>query len=128
MNRPIGWRVMALIIGLIPLGNRVMAAGAFDATYTGPQHETKSNNSGSCRMLERPSVAVVVKDNVLKYRWGVPIEATVQPDGSFSDVRPGMAFRGAPSVVSTKGKIVGGNLEADIGTDRCAAHLSLKKK
>lgn len=58
----------------------------------------------------------------------LPLETKVGADGSFSADPEGLQMRGAGATYSLKGKIVSGNLEADVGSSACAAHLSLKKK
>ena len=126
MIRVTTWTVLGLMLGQIPMADRTMAAGAFDGTYVGRQRETQNNNSGYCPNLNRDT-RIVVADNVIRYSWGVPLETTVGGDGSFSVDHQGMAVRGASAMISLKGRISGGNLEADVGTPQCAAHLSLKK-
>ena len=71
-------------------------------------------------------MAVTVTDNKFVRHWGIatlPVE--IAPDGTFSSsvVVSNRPLRQA----QIKGKITGGNLEADVGTDLCAAHMSLKK-
>ena len=118
---------LGLALGLIPLANHTMAAGAFDGTYAGQKRETQNNQSGYCHDTNGVTM-LAVKDNVISYRWGVPLEGPVAGDGSFSVEHQGMAMRGAAAMISIKGRISGGNLEADVGSNLCAAHLSLKKK
>jgi hypothetical protein len=116
---------LGLLAGFGPLANHATAAGPFDGTYSGPLRETRNNNSGYCTI---PSATqIVVANGMIKYKWGVPLETTVAADGSFSVDHVGMAMRGAAAMISLKGRITGGTLEADVGSDRCAAHLSLKK-
>jgi hypothetical protein len=119
----------ALIIASLAaaVAGPAVSAGSFDGTYRGNQHETLANNSKDCANLTRDNVVLTVTDNKFVRQWGVatlPVE--IAPDGTFS----------AEVLVSTKprlrqaqikGKITGGNLEADVGTDLCAAHMSLKK-
>ena len=125
-------RVMTLVaaglmLAQVPMAHPSMAAGPFDGTYVGRQIETQNNNSGACQNINRDT-RIIVANNVISYSWGVPLETTVGGDGSFSVDHAGLAVRGAAASVSLKGRISGGNLEADVGGNRCAAHLSLKKK
>jgi hypothetical protein len=119
----------ALIIagfGLAFAGPAV-SAGSFDGTYRGTQHATLNNNSSDCADLNHENTAVTVTDNKFVRHWGVatlPVE--VAPDGTFSAIVV-VSTRPHLRQAQIKGKISGGNLEADIGTDLCAAHLSLKK-
>jgi hypothetical protein len=126
MIRVMTWTVVGLALGPILMASRLIAAGAFDGTYAGRQIETQNNNSGMCQNINKDT-RVVVANNVIRYSWGVPLETTVGGDGSFSVDHAGLAVRGAAASVSLKGRITGGNLEADVGGNRCAAHLSLKK-
>ena len=103
------------------------AASPFDGRYVGPMKATTNDNSGYCKSADHDKVLLVVKDGIVKYKWGVDLEATVAADGSFSDDKPGMMIRGASPTISIKGKITGPKLEADVGSTRCAAHLSLTK-
>jgi hypothetical protein len=118
--------VMGVIPGLLPMGNLAMAAGSFDGTYVGPRRETQNNNSGYCHDTNGPT-RVVISNNVIKFQWGVPLETTIGADGSFSVDHQGMGMRGAQAIISMKGRISGGNLEADVGNNACAIHMSLKK-
>jgi hypothetical protein len=74
---------------------------------------------------------IVVRDNQFERRWGNPANATVRvevaPDGTFNSSASWQEGRTRPRVVTIKGRITGGDLEADMGSDRCAVHLSLKK-
>jgi hypothetical protein len=125
-------RSMILVLLVVAFGQTVIAttavAGAFDGVYTGAQREVQNDNSGFCRNVTRDNVHVTVAADVIKYQWGqLPLETTVRNDGSFSVDRTGLAMRGASPTVSLKGRISGGNLEADVGGIKCSAHLSLKK-
>jgi hypothetical protein len=120
--------VLGLAVGLGPLASGAMAAGPFDGAYTGTQRLTKTNNSGSCQNINRDNLRSTVTDSMVHWKWGgVPLNATIAPDGSFSTTAAGWASRGASGGFSFSGRIVGGNLEADVGSIQCAAHLSLKK-
>jgi len=121
--------VLGLALGLLPLADRAMAAGPYDGVYAGTQRVTKTNNSTQCSTINQDSVKVMVMDNSIRYKWGpVPLQATVANDGSFSVDVAGGASRGYSSSVSFKGRINIGNLEADVGGNICAGHLSLRKQ
>lgn len=78
--------------------------------------------------INKDATRLTVKEGVISYRWAVPIETTVGSDGSFSVDQQGQQVgRGGSNQISFKGKITGGQLEADVGSSRCVAHLSLKK-
>jgi hypothetical protein len=120
------WTVLAIVVGILPTMRPANAAGAFDGTYVGKARQTLSDNGGRCQKLSHDT-RIVITDNAFQYRWVRVMEAKVQPDGSFYVSGPGRAQRGASPSVSIRGQIVGGNLEADVGGDRCADHLSLTK-
>ena len=121
--------VLGLALGLLSLADRAIAAGPFDGVYAGTQRVTKTNNSTQCQNINQDSIKVMVMDNTIRYRWGpVPLQATVANDGSFSVDVSGSASRGYSSSVSFKGKINLGNLEADVGGNICAGHLSMRKQ
>jgi hypothetical protein len=120
--------VLALAVGLAPFANSARAAGPFDGVYAGTQRVTKTNNSTQCAKIDQDNVRIMVMDNTIRYRWGpVPLQATVAGDGSFSVDAAGASSRGFSSSVSFKGRINVGTLEADVGGNICAGHLSLKK-
>jgi hypothetical protein len=103
----------------------VNAAGAFDGVYKGTQQTTKTNNDGACANLDHAATTLTITDNHFTRKWSAVLEVTVAPDGSFQQsVVAGMRPLRTATIT---GKIVSGNLEADIGTDLCSAHLSLKK-
>ncbi len=103
------------------------AASPFDGRYVGPMKATKNDNSGYCKSADHDNSVLIIKDGVVKYTWGVALEAKIAADGSFADDKPGVAIRGASPTISISGKITGPRLEADVGSSRCAAHLSLTK-
>jgi len=120
---------LGLAMGLMPLASGTMAMGLYDGVYAGTQRVTKSDNSTPCQKINQDNIKVMVMDNTLRYRWGpVPLQATVASDGSFSVDVAGSASRGYSSSVSFKGRINLGNLEADVGGNICAGHLSLRKQ
>ena len=128
MTKQIPWIVLTLGLVSVPVGDRAMAASPFDGTYVGAQRETLNNNTGQCMNINKDATRLTVKEGVISYRWAVPIETTVGSDGSFSVDQQGQQVgRGGSNQISFKGKITGGQLEADVGSSRCAAHLSLKK-
>jgi hypothetical protein len=121
----IGRALIIAGLGLAVAGPAV-SAGSFDGTYRGAQSVTLNNNSSDCANIKQDNMALTVTDNKFVRHWGVAtLPVDVAPDGSFSSsvVVSNRPLRQA----QIKGKIAGGNLEADIGTDLCAAHLSLKK-
>jgi hypothetical protein len=126
MIRVMKWMSVGLVLGPMVMASGAIAAGAFDGTYAGRQIETLNNNSGMCQNINKDT-RVIVANNVIRYSWGVPLETTVGSDGSFSVDHAGLAVRGAAASVSLKGRITSGNLEADVGGNRRAAHLSSKK-
>jgi hypothetical protein len=112
-------------LGLAVAGPAV-SAGSFDGTYRGSQRVTLNNNSSDCANIKQDNMVLTVTDNKFIRHWGVAtLPVDVAPDGTFSSsvVVSNRPLRQA----QIKGKIAGGDLEADIGTDLCAAHLSLKK-
>lgn len=69
---------------------------------------------------------VVIRDGHFTRSWGNgKMEVTVAPDGSFHGEGAVQNSRRAHFATIT-GKITGGDLEADIGTNYCAGHLSEK--
>ena len=125
MTRSMAWRSLGLAVGSMAAAGVVLAAGAFDGTYTGPRHQTKDSNSGYCRNVEVAQTKLVVADSMAMYTWGRgPINAPVKADGTFYVQVPG--WRGGLPF-ELKGTITGNNLEADVGNNTCAGHLSLKK-
>ena len=121
--------VLGLALGLFPLANRAIAAGPYDGVYAGTQRVTKTNNSSQCQKINQDGIKVMVMDNTIRYRWGpIPLQATVANDGSFSVDASGAASAGYSGSVSFKGRINIGNLEADVGGNICAGHLSLRKQ
>jgi hypothetical protein len=121
--------VLGLALGLLPLENSAIAAGPFDGVYAGTQRVTKTNNGSQCQNINQDHIRVMVLDNVFRYRWGpIPMQVTVAGDGSFSLDVAGAAERSTSGSVSMKGRINIGNLEADVGGNICAAHISLRKQ
>ena len=109
--------------------NTVVAAGPFDGTYRGTQRSTLSNNSSSCSRIDR-SASIVIQNSHFNRIWSPgSLSVEVAADGSCSaktEVGKGRNT-GTPRLLKINGQVAGNDLEADIGTDRCAAHLSLRK-
>ena len=119
------WRSFGFALGFMTTAGVALAGGPFDGTYTGPRHETKNSNSGYCRNVTVDRTKLVVVDGVAMYSWGKgPINAPVKADGTFYVQIPG--WRGGLPF-EMKGTIAGNSLEADVGNNTCAGHLSLKK-
>ena len=115
---------LGLAAAWLPLADTAKAAGPYDGVYAGTQRETKSNNTGWCQHINRNDIRLMVMDSTIRYRWGnIPLQATVASHGSFSVSATGASSGSA----SFTGRISIGNLEADVGTAACAAHVSLKK-
>jgi hypothetical protein len=127
MTRSLPPAILASTLGLLLATGTAFAAGPFDGVYGGPQHETVNSNSGYCRDINRDAVRLTIRDNVAHYEWGQPLDAPVAADGSFFVDKPGATSRVASGTILLKGRVSGGNLEADVGGSRCAAHLTLKK-
>jgi hypothetical protein len=114
------------LAGLVLVGP-ASGAGSFDGSYRGNQTTLRSNNTQDCSTLDHPNIVIVVQDNHFTRRWGVgDLSVDIGPDGSFSKSVVTSDSRRLRNIAIT-GKITAGNFEADIGTDLCAAHLSLKK-
>jgi hypothetical protein len=116
-----------IIAGLgLAFAGPAVSAGSFDGTYRGAETVTQTNNSSECLSIKQDHMALTVTDNKFVRHWGVatlPVE--IAPDGTFSSsvVVSNRPLRQA----QIKGKITGGDLEADVGTELCAGHMSLKK-
>jgi len=119
-------RIAALALLLSVPAAPAGAGGPFDGTYKGRQTGTLTTNAPDCQSLNHP-VAIIIQDNHFTRRWGeATLDVAVAADGSFaaSFVTPD---RRRLRNISIKGKIAGGVLDADIGSELCAAHLSLTK-
>jgi hypothetical protein len=121
----------SLILSLTCLGLMLAgsagAAGSFDGTYKGTQRVTRSNNSQQCESLTKDNMVVVIRDNHFNRGWyETVIGIDVSPDGTFHQTQMITVGR-RQAVVQVNGKITGASFEGDIGTDACAAHLSLTK-
>ena len=92
-------------------------ASTFDGRYTG----SSTAAGGGGRYLCPPSGdnTTVVRNGVVTGRWNNnPIQAPVQPDGSFS---------GASGVGRMNGKIVGDKMEYEIAGQSCKRTYSLSR-
>jgi hypothetical protein len=114
------------ILGLAAATSPPAAAGPFDGTYTGTQRETQNNNSGACMRINQDHATIKIENGHFTRAWRVTLEVDVAADGSFKASKLNNADK-PMRVVEIKGRIAGAKLEADIGTDLCAAHLSLTK-
>jgi len=112
----------AALLPVAPAG----AAGQFDGTYKGKQTTVLTNNTAECAHLDHDTT-VSVQDNHFNRTWGQgQMSVDVAPDGTFAQKVVTSDSRRLRNI-AIKGKITGNSLEADIGTDLCAAHLSLTK-
>lgn len=130
MKMSFGRSVASLaVLGLVALGasgaGPAGAQGSFDGVYKGSRKVALDNNSG-CRLVNHPE-SITIRNNHLRVRLGSSmVDTNVASDGSFSGSTWSPSRNGV-TVVSLKGRIVGGKLEADIGVPSCVAHLSLSK-
>jgi hypothetical protein len=100
------------------------AAGPFDGTYSGSQTVQLNNNYQGC--ADR-NIALVIRNSHFTRPWGGDeFGFDVASDGTFNKTGFYNAGRGRQAQVTVTGKIVGASLEANIGSDRCKMHLSLK--
>jgi len=125
MTRSLPPTILALALGLLLATAPAFAAGPFDGTYGGNRTVTASSPSG-CMAVNGNNARLVVANNVAHYEFGMPFDASIAADGSFSVEKVNNARNGSASF-ALKGRIVGINMEADVGGDRCRVHLSLKK-
>lgn len=121
-------RLLAVLSGiLLTSAGTASAAGAFDGTYKGSRLAQPGSSSGC---LSNSNVTLTIKNSHFNRRWGdANLSVDVAADGSFhseANILVGTA-RLKPRVVSFNGRIIGDNLEADLGTSACEVHLSLKK-
>jgi hypothetical protein len=131
------WRICSLryLYFTVPIGlpfalaGMASAAGAFDGQYTGS--ETPVYTLNGCAYGPRDGVTIVIKDNHFHRTWDrgrLSLSVHVADDGTFEQSDSMYTYSHArPRMGSIKGKITGGNLEADLGDDYCMVHLSLKK-
>jgi hypothetical protein len=106
----------SLILSLTCLG--LMLAGSAGAA---------GSFSQQCESLTKDNMVVVIRDNHFNRGWyETVIGIDVSPDGTFHQTQMITVGR-RQAVVQVNGKITGASFEGDIGTDACAAHLSLTK-
>lgn len=118
---------LALALTLTTAVTAAGAAGPFDGTYRGNQRAVRGNGSPDCARDSRDNIVIVIRDSHFNRTWGNgKMDVTVAPDGSFHGEGAVQNSRHA-HFASINGKITGGDLEGEIGTNYCASHLSLKK-
>lgn len=119
---------LGLTVSILPLATSAIAASPFDGVYGGQQKTTISDNRGTCVNLDR-EVRLSVVNNTISYPWGrFTLTATVGSDGSFYTEQLGLQTRALHNATNQlKGRINLGTLEADVGGNVCAVHLSLRK-
>jgi hypothetical protein len=107
-----------------------VAANTFDGVYHGTQRTILTNNSAGCAHIDHDLVLRIQNDHFTR-RWDLTdLSVDVAADGSFEAkqlVQARSRNTGPQRFVQIKGQIMADKLEADIGSNRCAAHLSLKK-
>lgn len=112
------------------------AAGNFDGTYRGSQTTLRTNNSSSCANLTRDNVVIRVVDNGFTRNWGASrsggdkITVKIAPDGNFKGEVTALSDRGSRHGTRSfemHGRIAGGVLEAELGSNLCAVRMTLHK-
>jgi hypothetical protein len=102
----------------------------FNGVYHGSQRTILTNNSAGCARIDH-DVALRIQNDHFTRRWDLTdLSIDVAADGSFEAkelVKARSRNTGSQRFVQIKGQITADKLEADIGSNRCAAHLSLKK-
>jgi hypothetical protein len=131
---------VALLAGCAQAPDQAAGAGnTFDGTYKGSYLVVRGffnpNFSGigtSC--LSKSDETVTIKNGHFDILWGfVPVSVDIAGDGTFrSEAHWDIAFTHPMGIVSIRGRIIGENLEADMGGGiggavKCAVHVSLKK-
>jgi len=105
------------------------AAGPFDGTYRGGETMVRGNNSTFC--TANNDMVIVVRNNHFTRRWGpggqANLSVDVAGDGTFNGSTTYDVGRHSMGTVTITGKIAGTSLEADVGSARCAFHMSLRK-
>jgi hypothetical protein len=125
--------VFAALCLLAPLAAH--AAGPFDGTYRGSQTTIRTNNSASCAHMDRDNVVVTVTDSSFSRTWGAgknggeKITARIAADGSFTGeaIASVRVTRNAMHQYKMSGRIAGGVLEGEIGSNLCAVRMTLRK-
>ena len=111
---------------ILALAGTALAAGPFDGTYRGSQTVLLNNNYQGCSA--RTDIVLVIRNNHFTRQWaGNVIDVDVAGDGTINKTASYEAGRNRQATLTVTGKIAGASLEADIGSDRCRMHLSLRK-
>ena len=110
----------------IAVAAQALAAGSFDGVYKGTQKSTLNDNTGNCGNMDLASTSIKIMNNHFTRKWYTDLDVDVAGDGTFhaSAVVPGARPMRTENIT---GKITGNNLEADIGSSHCGAHLSMTK-
>jgi hypothetical protein len=118
--------LVVAIAATLTVAGAAGAAGPFDGTYKGSETVQLNNNYQGCS--NRTDIVLIIQNSHFTRRWyDTQFGVDVASDGTFSQVASFDAGRNRRANVSITGKIVGASLEADMGSDRCKMHLSLKK-
>jgi len=119
------WLAYQIIFAFVLMGH-ANAAGSFDGSYTGKiRLVVVFYRFCSPASTDRDDYTVVVENDHFVIKWGSTVyNVNVEPDGSFDTFGRGEDAK--PREIS--GKITGSQLEADMGSNRCASHLSLIKR
>ena len=116
---------IAVTLGLA-LAGMARAAGPFDGTYRGSQTVLRNSNYQGC--IDRTDIVLIIRNNHFTRQWvGNVIDVDVAGDGTFTKTASFEAGRNRQATLTVTGKIASASLEADIGSDRCRMHLSLRK-
>ena len=120
-------RFVAPIGVILALVGTAGAAGSFDGTYRGSVTVVLNNNYQGCSAS--PDSVLVIRNNHFTRQWAgqAVFDVDVAGDGTFNKTASYTAGRNRQGTVTITGKIAGASLEADIGSDRCRLHMSLKK-
>jgi hypothetical protein len=126
LSRKTGLHFAAPLAVILALAGMASAAGPFDGTYRGSETMVRGNNTALC--TAHNDLVIVVRNNHFRRRWvEADLNVDVAGDGTFNSSTMYDLGRHRQGTVTITGKIVGASLEADIGSDRCAFHMSLKK-
>jgi hypothetical protein len=110
----------------LAMAGSAAAGGSFDGIYRGSQTLQLNSNTQLC--TNRDDIVLHVQNNHFNWRWvNSVIGVDVASDGTFDASGTYEMGRNLKAPVTIKGKIVGASLEADMASNRCALHLSLKK-
>ena len=114
-----------IAVGLA-LAGTAGAASSFDGTYRGSQTVLRNSNYQGC--IDRTDIVLIIRNNHFTRQWvGNVIDVDVAGDGTFTKTASFEAGRNRQATLTVTGKIASASLEADIGSDRCRMHLSLRK-